>query len=537
MVDRTLEEELAQRAMNPLKLEAELSLYEFTKQAWHCLHPTTPFTEGWAVGAVAEHLQAVTEGKITRLLINIPPGCTKSMLTNVMWPSWEWGPQQLRDMQYINSSYDMTLASRDMVNGRDLISSEWFQNRWPIEWKEDDRGKTKFSNVNRGFRFACSVNGNVMGWRGQRFIIDDPHNTKTAESDAERGTACSWFTEATPTRFTDPKKPVYVIIMQRLHVQDISGTVIQSLMEKQDWVHLCLPMEFEPKYRCYTKLKPVHHHAEAECKKRILTEGDAMAHWVDCDEDDPDAQIVYSQDPRTEENELLWPERHDAKSVRDLKVQLTVEGGEYAVAGQLQQRPIPREGGMFKLDKAGYCDVPPEGIAIRGWDLAATKDRDGSGKKTRAAYTVGCKMTLGFDGTLTVDDVQRIRGDADEVRKLMRATAEADGYAVAQSVPQDPGQAGKGQVLDFAKILHGFDVRFSLESGDKEVRAEPLSAQWNAGNVKMVRAPWNAAFLAEITTFPGSTFKDQVDAAGRAYHEHLKDVGDPVSLFGPRLIG
>lgn len=520
-----MRDEFAARfAADPYKLKAELSLYEFTKQAWHTLHPTTPFTEGWAVGAVAEHLQAVTEGEITRLLINIPPGCTKSMLTNVMWPAWEWGPANLPNMQYINASYDMTLSTRDMVNCRDLISHEWYQERWPIGWKEDDRGKTKFSNNQRGFRFAASVGGNVMGWRGQRFIIDDPHNTKTAESDAERSTACSWFTEATPTRFTDPKKPIYVIIMQRLHMGDISGVIVDNLIEEQGWVHLCLPMEFESKYRCHTMLKPRHHKSKAVRMRRCRDEGDPLAYWV------PDAggQLVYSQDPRTDEDELLWPERHDAKSVRDLKVQLTVDGGEYAVACQLQQRPIPRKGGMFKRDMIGFVDVPIKGTTIRGWDLAATK-------KSSSAWTVGVKMTLGWEGDITIDDVVRMRGDADEVRRTIRATCEADGHDVVVSIPQDPGQAGKAQVLQYSKDLHGFEVRFSPESGDKDFRAEPFSAQVNAGNVKLVRGPWNDTFLAELGLFPGSTFKDQVDATSRVYTEHLKDVRDPISLFGAKL--
>ena len=514
------------------KAKAEYSLHEFTKQAWHCLHPSTPFVDGWAVGAVAEHLQAVTEGDIDRLLVNIPPGCTKSMLANVMWPSWEWGPYGMPDMQYINASYDKRLAVRDMVNTRDLISSEWYQARWPLAWKEDDRGKEKFSNDKRGFRYAASVGSGLTGWRGQRFIIDDPHSVQEAESDVERAGARFWFTETTPTRFTDPKKPVYVVIMQRLHSEDISGLIVEKLVEEQGWTHLCLPMEFEPRYRTYSIVPPRHHKAEAVRMTRVRDEGDPLAHWVE----DENGTLVYSQDPRTEEDELLWPERYDEEAVRTLKVQMMVEGGEYAVAGQLQQRPVPREGGMFKRDMAGFCDAPADGITIRGWDLAATKDRDGRGKKTKAAYTVGVKMTLGYDGTITVDDVVRMRGDADEVQRLLRSTAERDGYDVAQSVPQDPGQAGKAQVLAMTKLLHGFDVRFSLESGEKEMRADPLAAQWNAGNVKLVRAEWNDAFLAEVGLFPGSTYKDQVDAAGRAYHEHLKDVSDPVSLFGARLI-
>ena len=532
MNEKSRAEEFAERfETDPDKLHAELSLFEFCKQAWHVLHPGTPFTDGWAVATVAEHLQAVTEGDIQRLLINIPPGCTKSMLTNVMWPAWEWGPRGIPHMQYINSSYGESLASRDMMYCRDLISSEWYQERWPIEWKDDDRGKTKFSNTERGFRYATGVGGNVMGWRGQRFIVDDPHNTKSAESDAERQTACSWFTEATPTRFTDPKHPVYVIIMQRLHVGDISGVVIEKLLEKQNWTHLCLPMEFEEKYRCYSVVRPPWG-GEPVRMSKVKNDEDPVFRWVPDDE----GELVYAQDPRTEEGELLWPERHDAASVRDLKVQLMVAGGDYAVAGQLQQRPVPREGGMFKRDAAGFCDEPAKGVTIRGWDLAATKDKDGKGKKTRAAYTVGVKMTLGYDGSITIDDVVRIRGDADEVHRLLLATAERDGHSVPQSIPQDPGQAGKAQVLAMSKLLHGFDVRFSLESGDKETRATPLAAQWNASNIKLVRAEWNDTFLAEIGLFPGSQFRDQVDAASRSYHEHLKDVHDPVSLFGARLI-
>lgn len=522
--------DLQRRFLNePDKLHAELSLYEFTKQAWHVLHPSTPFVEGWAVGAVAEHLQAVTEGDIDRLLINIPPGCTKSMMANVMWPSWEWGPFGLSDMQYINASYDKRLAVRDMMHTRDLVSSEWYQARWPLDWKDDDRGKEKFSNTNRGFRYATSVGGGLTGWRGQRFIIDDPHSVQLAESDAERSTARFWFTETTPTRFTDPKKPVYVIIMQRLHAGDISGVVIDKLLEEQGWTHLCLPMEFDTTYRSYSVVKPRHHKGELERVKRIKDEGDVLHRYVPAKKSDKDALELYPQDPRTEQGELLWPERYDEDAVHNLKVQLTVEGGQYAVAGQLQQRPVPREGGMFKPDRITLVDEPIEGTTVRGWDLAASKDKT-------SPWTVGAKLILGYDGRLCIAACRRERGDADEVRSAIRATAVADGYEVRQSIPQDPGQAGKAQVAQFVKDLHGYDCHFSPESGDKEQRAEPFAAQVNAGNVCMVRGPWNDTLLAEMRLFPGSDFKDQIDALSRAYHLLLQDVDDPISLFGPILI-
>lgn len=507
---------------NPDKADAEFSLYQFTRQAWHILHPTTPFVEGWAVGAVAEHLQAVTEGQISRLLINIPPGCTKSMLSNVFWPSWEWGPQGMPEMQYINASYDKRLAVRDMLHTRDLISSEWFQERWPIEWKDDDRGKEKFSNMNRGFRYATSVGGGLTGWRAQRFIIDDPHSVQLAESDTERSTAGYWFTETTPTRFTDPKKPVYVVIMQRLHASDISGVIINGLALEQDWTVLTLPMEFEPEYRSWTCVPSKYGQARMEVVRK---EGDPVLRYVPSD----DGEMLYLQDPRTKPNELLWPERYDRPAVDDLKIQLTLEGGDYAVACQLQQRPVPREGGMFKCDQISFVDAPLEGAAVRGWDLAASKDKT-------SPYTVGVKLILANDGRLCISHCVRLRGDADEVRDAIKAAAIQDGVDCPQDIPQDPGQAGKAQCLQFAKDLHGYDVRFSPESGDKQQRAEPLSAQVNAGNVCMVRGPWNDTLLAELGLFPGSTFKDQVDALSRAYHHHLKNIQDPISLFGPRLI-
>jgi predicted phage terminase large subunit-like protein len=516
------EEFMAQMRDDPMRAKCELSLFEFVKQAWHILHPSTPLVTGWCMEVMCEHLQAVTEGEITRLLINVPPGTAKSMLTSVFWPAWEWGPRGKPGMQYITASYDKKLSTRDMVHMRDLVSDPWFQERWPVEWKEDDRGKEKYSNTEKGFRYATSTGAGLTGWRAQRFIIDDPHSVKLAESDVERAGARFWFTETTPTRFTDPQHPIYVVIMQRLHSADISGLIMTSLMEKQGWTTLVLPMEAEMKYRSWTK---VYSPYGQQRMRRVLDEADPCPYYVP----DRKAPLLYLQDPREEEGELLFPERFPKESVEDLKVQLMVEGGDYAVACQQQQRPVPREGGMFKVEKITFVDQPLPGKAVRGWDLAASKDKT-------SPYTVGGKLIMAHDGQLCIADATRFRGDPDEVRSAIKQTAEADGFECPQDIPQDPGQAGKAQVAQFAKDLHGYDCHFSLESGAKEQRAEPFAAQVNAGNVCMVRGPWNDSVLAELGLFPGSQFKDITDALSRAYHHHLKNLEDPVSLFGPRLI-
>jgi len=497
------------------RIRCEESLYEFIRCAWHTIHPGTPFEGGWAIQTMCRHLEAVTAGKINRLLINIPPGCTKSMLVNVFWPAWEWGPKGLAYHKFISTAHNKELPIRDMDYCRDVIKSEWFASNWPIEFKRSKDGKQEFANTHQGVRYAGSVGSKLTGRRGHRFIIDDPLTPGSAESDAERATASFWFTETVPTRFDDPKNPVMVIIMQRLHQQDTSGIVINKLWE-QGWVHLILPMEFEPEFRAYTPVPSPF--GTPRRMRRVLEDGEPIARWVP----DPNGEVMYPQDPRTEDGELLWPERYDRQSVEDLKIQFRAEGGSYAEAAQLQQRPVPRGGGMFRrkdiaiLDRAPECDV-----VCRGWDLAATKDG--------GAYTVGLKLGRTREGQYVILDVDRFRGSAFEVEESIRRDADQD--RCPQSLPQDPGQAGKAQKCRLAAILDGHDVHFSLESGDKADRARPISAQSEAGNLAMVRAPWNDAFLAEASLFPNGNFLDQVDALSRAHHWIIANSGHSVAII------
>jgi predicted phage terminase large subunit-like protein len=193
-------------------------------------------------------------------------------------------------------------------------------------------------------------------------------------------------------------------------------------------------------------------------------------------------------------------------------------GGSYAEAGQLQQRPAPRGGGLFQKSDFGIVDRPPEGGRIvRGWDLAAT---DGSNSK-KAAYTVGAKLQLA-EGNIYICDIDRKQASASGVEKMIKVNAQMDGYKVLQDFPQDPGQAGKAQKLTIGKLLHGYTFTFSPETGSKEARAQPLAAQCESGNVYLVRGPWNDQFLNEAALFPNGEFKDQVDACTRAYSSLLR---------------
>lgn len=451
------------------RIDAEESLKGFLQLAWPILEPGRAFSPGWHIDAICDHLEAVTSGQITRLLINVPPGCMKSLTTEVFWPAWEWGPKGMASMRYVSSSYSEALTIRDNRKMRSLIRHPWYQRNWGDKFQilSDQDSKTKFENDKTGFKIATSVGGLGTGERGDRVIIDDPHNVKDGESEAVRNSTLLWFTEVMPTRINDPEKSSIIVIMQRVHEDDVSGYI---LSKELGYECLMLPMEYEPDRHCKTS-------------------------------------IGFS-DPRTEENELLWPNRMNRTVVeRDKKIL-----GQYAAAGQYQQRPSPRGGGMFKKDWFEVVDVvPAKGRkTARGWDLASTESED-------AAYTAGVKISC-VEGIYYIEDSNRFRGTPEKVERGVKNTASQDGKHVRISIPQDPGQAGKAQKKYFATLLVGYDVRFSTESGDKETRAMGLAAQAEAGNVKVVRGAWNGAFFDELCTFPAGKYKDQVDAASRAFH-------------------
>jgi predicted phage terminase large subunit-like protein len=459
------------------KIDCYESFYTFVQRCWHVLEPSKPFTQGWAVKSICDALQAVTEGKIKRLIVNVPPGCTKSMTTSVLWAAWEWGPRGLGSNRFINASYEKTLSTRDLVRARDLLLDDWFQARWPMAMKADVAGKQYYENEHSGFRLATSVGGALTGFRGDRIVVDDPHDVRRAESDVMREEALRWWTETVPTRLNDMDNSAIVLIMQRLHSSDLSGHSLKHIHD-EDWVHLCLPMRYESDRGCEITVPGFHF-----------------------------------KDPRTEDGQLLWPERFSENAVTRMEATLSSRGGSYAVSGQLQQRPVSREGGLFKLSNVQLTrDPPPARVVcrVRGWDLAATN-------KKGADYTVGLKMSVDHSGRIFIEDICRLRGSPHEVQSAIKRAALMDGLDTVIYLPQDPGQAGKAQKSALATLLQGFNVRFSPESGDKVTRTIPFAAQWEAGNVVLRDAPWSQEFIGEVSQFPLGDHDDQVDACSRAY--------------------
>ena len=446
---------------------ASRSFAGFVRAAWHVLEPVAPLKWGWSLDAICEHLEAVHTGEIKRLLMNVPPGCMKSLLTGVFFPAWEWGPKGMPSLRYLSTAHKQDLGVRDSLKCRRLITSQWYQDRWPIALTGDQNAKTKFENEKTGFREAMAFNS-LTGSRGDRVTLDDPLSVDHANSEADLKSAELTFTESLPTRVNNSESAI-IVIMQRLNEKDTSGIILDRNL---GYVHLMLPMRFEEERRCST--------------------------------------MIGFRDPRTKDGELLFPERFSEKDVVELEGTL----GSYAAAGQLQQRPAPRDGGNFKRHWFNIVRAISAGTKfMRGWDLAAT---EGAGD-----YTAGVKIGRQKDGRYIIADVRRKQFSPAGVEKLIVTTAQEDGFGTYISLPQDPGQAGKSQAQYLVGKLSGFRATATTESGDKETRSEPFSAQAEVGNVDILEGDWNKEYLDELCVFPNGKYDDQVDASSRAFNELL----------------
>lgn len=295
-------------------------LIDFVQGGWKYIDPN-PYVHGWHLEAVAEHLEAVVRGEIRNLLINVPPRTSKSSITSVAFPAWVWaqrdtGPLSGPQVQFLFASYSHSISMRDSVKTRRLVESPWYQDRWGdrFELTGDQNTKIRFETSKGGYRLATSTGGSLTGEGAAIIVCDDVHNAVEAESEVIRTGVLSWWDEALSTRLNDPKTGAFVVVMQRLHKNDLAGHILEH--NRGDWAHLCLPMEYEPRMHCVTSIG-----------------------W---------------EDPRSEEGELLCPERFGPKEIQTLKIKL----GPIGAAGQLQQRPQPKGGNIFKDEWWQPYDLP-----------------------------------------------------------------------------------------------------------------------------------------------------------------------------------
>jgi predicted phage terminase large subunit-like protein len=452
-------------AADLLEVEREAcrrSLAEFARRAWHVLEPAAQLKWGWALDAICSHLEAVTDGRITRLLMNVPPGSMKSLLTGVIWPAWEWGPRGLPEMRYVGTAHEETLAIRDSRRCRDLIKSEWYQSLWPVELSSDLDGKREFGNTRKGVRQARSFTS-MTGVRGDRIILDDPISADAANSEAKLEAARIAFTETLPTRVNSERSAI-VVIMQRLNEKDVSGVILQMGLP---YVHLCIPMRFEPARRCSTAIG-----------------------WTD---------------PRTTEGELMFPERFSDAQVTELERTL----GSYGAAGQLQQLPAPRGGGILKVDWFRYYVRRPK-LEFRNL-YVDTAQKTGEENDWSVLQCWG-RSTAG-EAVL----VDQVRGKWEAPELVIQARAfwlkhkdDQKEPSMLRAMKVEDKVSGTGLIQTLRR--EGIPIVALQRNRDKISRGHDAAPFIESGNVLLPQdSPWLSDFLAEAQAFPSGAHDDQVD--------------------------
>lgn len=298
---------------------AEMKLAEFQRQMWNVID-SHDYVHGWHIDAICDHLEATITLDILRLVINVPPRHMKSINVCVGFPAWAW----IKDpsLQFLYSSYAQSLSMRDNIKCRRVIQSPLYQKWWGDRFNllGDQNTKTRFDNDKGGYRIATSVDGTATGEGGDYVVVDDANNIKEIESDSIRNSTNTWFDETLQTRFNNPKTGRLISIQQRTHALDLTGHIQRKY--GQDYYALILPAEYE---------------VESRRKNSFRT----FNGWTD---------------PRKKEGELLWPDRFGVNELKKLKTAL----GSYAAAGQLQQRPAPRDGGIVPVKEfRRYTTCPP----------------------------------------------------------------------------------------------------------------------------------------------------------------------------------
>jgi predicted phage terminase large subunit-like protein len=308
---------------------ARRSLTRFFKDAWHVMDPAK-FEDTWHLDALCEFLQYVSSDQIRRLIVSMPPRMTKSLSCSVAWPVWEWIDRP--ETQFLTSSYDLNLSTRDALKSRRLIESNWFRDRWGGNFKirKDENQKSRYSNTSGGHRIAITSSGRTTGEGGDIILLDDSHNASEVYSDVKRQSVIDWYDNTMRSRLNNQNTGGIVHVGQRTHETDVIGHVLKkegrcTVEDNGKWVHLVMPNEFRPATRCVLSLPK-------EIKKGIK---------------DPDYEPkVAFEDPRTEKDELLCPGRLGRAATEALKPPVGMTLRDYN--SQYQQDPAADDGLILK---------------------------------------------------------------------------------------------------------------------------------------------------------------------------------------------
>jgi predicted phage terminase large subunit-like protein len=455
----------------------EREYYEFFKAAWPILEPTTPLQDNWHIKYLCDTLQSEIERiaagkpKTKDIIINIPPRSLKSSITTITLNAWAWA--RYPHLRFIAASYASDLAIELATKTRRLVDSTWYQKNWGnvFQLSDDQNTKGMFENTKSGFRKSVGVGGGVTGSGADILLIDDPLNPEEAHSEADRATCIRWFKETLYSRLNNQDTGLRVVIMQRLHQEDLTGWITDN--QSSLWRHICLPVSTD------FEIKPP----------------ELKAHYTDG---------------------LFFPTRFTIEVIAQAKGTL----GSYGYAGQMGQSPTPLGGGLIKVSWFKYFTEAPIFTQIFwSWDCAVKTGQQND-------FSVGLKIGQTNTGFYVLE-VLRGKWEYPELKRLVQATG--GGQDITGVLVEDKS-SGQQVIQDLKRDTDLNIIPFESDK-DKIMRAQLVSPTIESGRVYLKdKAAWLPDFITEVSLFPNAKHDDQVDTLTQILL-HLKGYVRPAMAY------
>ena len=463
----------------------EMSFYEFFKAAWVVVEPAVPLSTNWHHKYICDTLQEECERIIAQkpktkdIIINVPFRSTKSLIVTVMFPVWAWikSPK----LRFITSSYSAALSIELATKSRDIIFSDWFKKRWGdvFHIKKDQNLKERYENNFVGMRRATSVGGTVTGQGADFLIVDDPLSPQMANSATERENANEWYRTTFYSRLNQPDIGVRIIIMQRVHEDDLTGFLLGK-ETRLKYRHVCIPAK----------------------------------------SGDGNIKPAYLEKFYEKGTQLFWKDRFSQKILDDYKSAL----GSYGYAGQLQQTPTPLDSGMihkdwFKIDRYRV----DESIVNFVIDPAYTADQKND-PSALLAYTYK-------ENRWQIVDCVNVYKEFPDLVKFIQQWVQKNGYTNRSRIYVEPKASGKSIVQTLVRET-GLNVKEDKPpTKDKVARVSDVSASLESGRVSLLNGDWNDEFLDQLAKFPAAKHDDMVDCLVMAVNKEIWSGGGKVLYF------
>lgn len=437
------------------------SLSAFVEKCFSEIEQGKPYAHNWHIDAIAYQLSRIHEGDIRRLIVNIPPRHLKSLTVTIAYTAWALGHDPTKKI--ICVSHGKALAHEHANAFLRIVESPWYGRLFPaLQIAKRGHRIDELKTTRGGFRLATSIEGSILGRGADLIVIDDPIQPLEALSAAERGKVKKFYDQTLYTRLNDKRTGAIVLVMQRLHEDDL----VAHVEGIDDWEKLEIPAIAE-RDETYA-LGPVS--------------GDHYRRSV---------------------GELLHPDREDQATLDQIRRTMGTRG----FRAQYQQEPVPLDGNIIKRSWLRYYDEEPDEFdaIVASWDTASTIG-------DTSDFSVGTLWGL-LGNSYYLIDVVRGQFEFPQLRREVLEMHAREPDAVTLIEATDTGRA-LAQDLHKTRELH---PKLDQPRFDKIARIEAQSARFEAGDVLLPhRADWLDDYVNELLAFPSGSHDDQVDSTSQA---------------------